>query len=192
MTEAYINHVAKTANTKSCCVTLCLLDEPETINQRIINRLSHKEAKIVVQGRCSALVSSLGAERLYSLQVTLWSSYALRRGFSKYLNVVTSLFKTSARFERHCRNQVFRNLQPVLRERGVTHKLHDLTGRLAGYILKEVALKLFISNRRLADLEFAPRPEMELVESIYSGRYPELIRLAHNRLPYIIVEPKVN
>jgi hypothetical protein len=85
---------------------------------------------------------------------------------------------------------VFRNLQPVLREKGVTHKLHDLTAALAAYILKEVALKLFISSRRLADLEFAPRPEMELIEAIYSGKYPELSPLAKNRLPYVVVEPE--
>ncbi len=98
------------------------------------------------------------------------------------------MFANSRRFQSHCQNQVFRNLQPLLRSKGISSK-RETPSALASYLLQEVALKLFLGNEDMLDIEFAPEREMDIVTAIYRNEYPALSDLARRRLRHHVVLP---
>jgi hypothetical protein len=189
MTANYLAYVARSARQTCDSFTVCLLDKPETINQVYLNNLSPQAATEYVHGRCGILVAGIANDPALSVKLTTWTKIASEPDFPRYLSAVEELYVESHKFESHCRNQVFQNLQPILQVRGVKNRRHQLTNVLAPYIIQEIALKLYIADKRLADVEFAPEAEMGILHAIYEGKYPELQQLAGSPLSFVVIAP---
>ncbi len=191
MTPHYLSYVAR--HTQSMCdeLIICLLDKPEITNQSHLCHLSIASAEAHVQKRCKDLSSALMASNLPNIKINSWTNYANLPNFIYYLETVNNVYTHSREFASHCHNQIFRNLQPLLRQHGISSKRHPMMVRLAPYIIEEIAMKLFIADQNIVDLEFGPAAEMDIIVAIYEGKYLELLPVAKQRLPYIIVDPKM-
>jgi hypothetical protein len=191
MTSIYLECLARVAEVIPASLSVIFLDHPEVINQTVLYGHSPAEALVIVQSLCSKLRLELTSLGLKNVLLDAYSKYAEEPSFQRYIEGVMSLYNKSRKFRNHCENQAFRNLQPRLRELGVHRRNHELVGKLAQYILQEVALKLYIADQSLMDIEMAPEPEMEVMIAIYQGKYPELGSLASRKLPVRVVEPRM-
>lgn len=187
MTPSYLCLVAQTAQALGCTLTAYLLDEPEILNLINLHQIPPKVAAEQVRQRSDEMVALLSATLRPGAGVARWSDFVLQQTFRSYLEALSREFENEPEFRKHCRNQVFRNLYPVLRRSGVRNNRDERTCRLAPYLLQEIALKLYLANEQLADVEFAPEPEMELVQAIYDGKYAALKSLTVHRLRHMVV-----
>lgn len=189
MCPDYLDLVKREANKRCESLVFCLLDEPEMINQMHLWNLTEDRARNKVLDQCTALRLMFAAEKRSRTLVASFRQYKVDPEYIRVFETITLLYNNSGPFRRHCHNQVFRNLQPILRRKQITDKRKELVRDLSSYLLQEISLKLFIARHRKADVEFAPKPEMDLVEAIYSRRYSPLNEMMNGRLPYVIVRP---
>jgi ABC-type Fe3+/spermidine/putrescine transport system ATPase subunit len=105
------------------------------------------------------------------------------------LNAVRHAYEEYRWFRRSVHNQTYRNLQPILNRIGIKKNSHPQVTRLSGYLLMEIALKLYFANQGLASLEYAPRAEMQLMDAIYSDKRSPLKEYASKRLELAVVDP---
>jgi hypothetical protein len=189
MSAAYLAAVAREASVASVGLEVCLLAEPEITNVVALEGVPIAQACTQISIRCETLVSHLRCLVVGAFQISKWGDYNGAPRFKAYLEALGKEFVESHSFNRHCCNQVFRNLQPILRRHGIVSKRNARVSTLAQYLLEELALKLYLANERQIDVEFAPEKEMEVVNAIYDGKYPNLIRFATRRAQHFIVPP---
>jgi len=190
MRPAYLDLVKREVDKRCESLVFCLLDEPEMINQLHLWNLTDGSARNKVREQSTLLRSTFADEKRPRTLVASFREYKVDPEYIRVFETITLLYKTSGPFRRHCHNQVFRNLQPILRRKQITNKRHELVHDLSSYLLQEISLKLFVARHRKADVEFAPKPEMDLLEAIYERRYSPLNEIMNDRLPYVIVRPE--
>lgn len=193
MTAEYLSNVILVSGAFCVELEICLLAEPEVINLVTLHKYFEADARNQVKGHCDGLTKALRRDcRDGNVSIRTWGYYDCSSHFTHYVRLLSEQFQASRSFRNHCRNQVFTSLQPVLRNHGAFKKTHPLTGVLAQYLIEEMALKLYVASQELANVEFGPRAEMDLVNAIYDGKYPALEELTRRRMRYIVVSPKKN
>jgi len=187
LSTPYLKRVVEFSEPICSTFIVCLLDVPEIINYRELREASSKEAEQWVEARCTQItadVNHIGRENVITKK---WRDYAHESGFCVYEKTVANAYLTDSHYRRHLQNQTFRNLQPILSSRGIKKHRDALLNRLAEYLNLEISLKLFIANEQLADIEFSPKPEMEILDAIYDGRYSQLEPLTRRRLDHVVL-----
>jgi hypothetical protein len=188
MTPDYFRLVSSAAPMVCETLTVVLLDEPERINLSCLNHLTPDETSQHVERRCAEIVAAFPSPAPDFMEIRRWSQY---ESMLVPLNIaLTDLFQSSRAFNSQCRNQVFKNLQPLLRRHSVTSKRHEVTRCLAPYLLKEISLLLFFGRLNRPVIEIAPEGEMDIVREIYAGKFPELEFLVGRQLERKIIDAR--
>jgi hypothetical protein len=187
LSASYLKRVVEFSEPICSTFIFCLLDVPEIINYRQLRDASFEEAERWVEARCSQImadVNDIGRENVITRK---WCDYAHESSFCVYEQAVANTYLTDSHYRKHVLNQTFRNLQPILSSKGVKKHSDELVNKLAEYLNLEISLKLFIANERRANIEFSPKPEMEIVDAIYRGKYSQLAPLTQRRLAHVVL-----
>jgi len=148
---------------------LCvILDGPERHNVKLFEHLEDSEAVQVAHSRGLEAV-----ERLQQSGATIcfWSEILSLVPYDRWRISVFDAFEQSSRFRHESLNETFRNLQPRFRSHGIMKKNDPLVRVAVKYLLEEVAFKVAAYYSGLFEGEILPKPESNLVMSIYNGEY---------------------
>lgn len=88
-----------------------------------------------------------------------------------YIHVLYSEYYTNDKFERHCKNQIFQNLQPKLRKVNVEENNDRVIELLVPFLLVEIALFLYVYNSTTYRKIFGMEKEMNIVSAIRERKY---------------------
>lgn len=153
-------------------IIFCLLDDPEVVNLTVLYRLTEHAARAVVAERLVRVQSYLRESRWPDQTVIVASALASSEPeFRLVLDWVVQLAQSNKRFRSSCENQVYRNLHPALRSRGVQSRRDVVVSELAGYFFSEIAAKLFIARKYSVDMEITFGEEAEVVKELFSGAF---------------------
>jgi len=151
-------------------VIVCLLDELEVENLVVLYGLSRDAATLRVQERvlrARVHVCPGGDVSVVEMQALRASSPEL----NDLIAWVQSLYEHAGVFRAACQNQVFQNLDPVLRRLGIRNRRFDVVDRLTGYLIAEIGLKVYFAQYCSVVCEIAPRPEAPLVMAVFRGEF---------------------
>ena len=167
-------------------LTVIMLDELEIINQTVINNLDIAKAKQKVQSLKRKISSSLDTNSKYLSSVAKWATYKSIPFIMKCSELCSELYNSNLSFRNNCRNQIFKNLHPILREKNISRKDNKNLDKLSKYLISEISLKFYLINSKGFNFEIAPKSEMELMQNIYNNKYPELTNLLSNKIEFIV------
>jgi len=171
---------------------IIFLDELEISNLVYLDNIDEAKARKRVYVRCQELIAGLNRNKLTNLKYYYWKEFSKNPSFQNNLTIIQNEYNNNSSFKKHCHNQTFINLQPLLLRRNITKNSHELVGKLSNYIRNEIALKLFIGNQNLFDIEIAPKPEMEIVNAIYDKKYSNISQVISNRISFEVIPPDQN
>jgi hypothetical protein len=107
--------------------------------------------------------------------------------FGRYMARLLDFFTTNRGFRNEVRNQTYRNLQPALRRKGIEKKNRPVLDALSQFLVGEVALKCYLGNEFIVDVEYGVAAEMELMKSIYRLHYRDICDLVQRQLEFVPV-----
>jgi len=178
LTSEAVNRVVKTAVDAGIQLSLYFLDAPERVNLEVLHQLDERIASDRVEEQCLKLVCRLppGAGKLFGIRRVsdLFSDPA----FTASLQRVRTAFETDRRFQGMCQNQVYVNMQPILGRFGAKNRRHPIIADLSNYLIIELALKLFLWEAGLYDIEFGVGSEMQIWHALASGEFAEFPAMA--------------
>lgn len=105
-----------------------------------------------------------------------------------YLIAVYSEYFANASFKRHCKSQIFQNLQPKLREVKITDHKSNLIEILSPFLLAEIAYYLYIFHKNEYSAVYGLESEMEIITAIKNKKYERFNEFILNPVPHIKVE----
>lgn len=178
---------AKTASQRHAELILCPLDTLEAINRRLLYEDGHGPASPYITEPCRR-VQEFCQRDGSALHYMPYSCFEARTDFARYLKDFLDLFAANRRFQSEVRNQTYRNLQPVLRRKGIEKKDRSVLNALSEFLVREIALKCFLGNESIVGVEYALAPQMELMQSLYALRYCEVGELVHRQLEFVQVD----
>jgi ABC-type Fe3+/spermidine/putrescine transport system ATPase subunit len=151
---------------------VCFLDYTEVSNVRVLSGLSREASEDRVSERMLRLTSGLQVPPSLEVSFERLSSYETREPkLREWIDRVSRAYRHDEHFAAACQNQTYVNLQPLLNRIGVRNRRHPLVAQLATYILVEAALKLHLAVDCRIDVEYALGEEMEVMRTIYAGKY---------------------
>lgn len=173
LTPQIVRTTAKESAKRKVFLHLYMLDAPEQKNLKILYSLDDDAASDRVQERCLKLTSLIAPEHQAFVRVHRISELYENKQFAIVLARVRSIFHTNRRFASMCRNQVFVNLQPVLRRIGAKNSRHPIVAELTDYIVVELALKLYLEDTEKFGNEYGAGTEMAVWRALCDGKFPE-------------------
>lgn len=111
-----------------------------------------------------------------------------QKDLSIYLIAVYSEYFTNASFKRHCKSQIFQNLQPKLRDVKITDHKSNLIEILSPFLLAEIAYYLYIFHKNEYSAVYGLESEMEIITAIKNKKYERFNEFILNPVPHIKVE----
>lgn len=111
-----------------------------------------------------------------------------QKEMSIYLIAVYTEYFTNASFKRHCKSQIFQNLQPKLREVKITDHKSNLIEILSPFLLAEIAYYLYIFHKNEYSAVYGLESEMEIITAIKNKKYERFNEFILNPVPHIKVE----
>lgn len=109
----------------------------------------------------------------------------IRNELKPFLISVYQEFYSNLVFERHCKNQVFQNLQPKLRRLSIHDNKSDLIELLIPFLIYEISLYLFIFNNSDYIKIFGLEVEMNIIKAIKNHKYPAFDKYLNADVDYI-------
>lgn len=190
MTPEYVDLLISRANSDCSGCLVILLDVAEETNLKVLEGLSGAEVSRRVSAYCAELTTHI-ARHWHSQRVLVrsLSSYVKDPSFIRYRDAISHAYNAERSFKSLVHNQTYQNLQPILNRKGAKNSRAEIVEALAPYLLLELALKLFVANENIAQVEYAAAPvEMNICQAIYAGQFPTLRTLTDRRLAYVGVE----
>ena len=111
-----------------------------------------------------------------------------QKNMSTYLIAVYTEYFTNASFKRHCKSQIFQNLQPKLRDVKITNHKSSLIEILSPFLLAEIAYYLYIFHSKDFGTVYGLETEMEIITAIKNKKYERFNEFLLNPVPHIKVE----
>ena len=111
-----------------------------------------------------------------------------QREMSSYLITVYTEYFTNASFKRHCKSQIFQNLQPKLRDVKITDHKSCLIEVLSPFLLSEIAYYLYIFHRNEFETVYGLESEMEIITAIKNKKYDRFNEFVVNPVSHVKVE----
>jgi ABC-type Fe3+/spermidine/putrescine transport system ATPase subunit len=164
-----------------------------------LNLLTEDAAANRVQEQCLKFRALIEEASGRKAQIEYVSKLSLKKAFQTELAHVRSVYSTDKRFAGALKNQVFSNLQPLLKKIGITSNDSPTIESLTDYLCVEIALKLYLYKSGRYDIEFGLGREMKLWQSIVEGQYSafpafepvplyEVIRYGEDRPTELVLE----
>lgn len=171
LSAATVAGVADDAMAASGRLSVYLLDSPELENLRVLHGISGPEAVDRVEEQCLRSVAKVSRRARRHVAIQRYSDAAKDPRFIAIYSHVERAFRSDKHFARACLNQVYVNLQPKLRRIGATNSRHPAVGELVGYLLGELALRLFLLEQDPYDVEYGAGSNMSIWSEMLDGRY---------------------
>lgn len=112
----------------------------------------------------------------------------IQKEIAPYLIAVYTEYFSNQSFKRHCKSQIFQNLQPKLREVEITNHKSSLTEILSPFLLAEIAYYLFIFNNSGYKCVYGLESEMEIIKAIKEKKYTRFNEFLNYPIPHYKVE----
>ncbi len=173
LTSDAVNRVVVTAVEAGIRLSVYLLDAPERVNLEVLHKLDERLASDRVEEQCLKLVSRLPAGAGKTFGIKRVSELFADSAFKSAVKRVRNAFDGNRRFQSMCQNQVYVNMQPILGRFGAKNRRHPITSDLSNYLIIELALKLFLWESGLYDMEFGIGSEMQIWCAIAGGEFAE-------------------
>ena len=165
---------------------LCPLDNLEAINRRVLYGDTDGPESPYIAEPCMR-VQEFCRRSGPALHFVPYSRFEARTDFARYVACFLDLFSTNRRFRSEVRNQTYRNLQPVLRRKGIEKKDRSALNALGEFLVREIAFKCFLGNESIATFEYGLAPQMEVMHSVHELRYPQVGELVGRQLEFVHV-----
>jgi len=110
------------------------------------------------------------------------------RELNQYILAVYKEYYSNASFKRHCKSQIFQNLQPKLRDLNITNHKSNLIELIAPFLIAEIALYLYIFSMEYYQIIFGFENEMGIIADIKNGKYPSFNIFIKQKTDYQKVE----
>jgi putative spermidine/putrescine transport system ATP-binding protein len=183
-----IRKIEQTASRSGRLLHWYLLDASEASSLALFQGLKPEEAVDAVRRQVLRFRSLLARASVDPARVHLASELASHEGFEKAFAIVREAFDSDARFAGAVRNQVFSNLQPMLRRVGILHNRDPQLDSLVEYLLRELAIK-FSMIEAGRGFEYALKPEMPIWAALTRGTFAGLESFASLDLQHEAVSP---
>jgi hypothetical protein len=170
-TRELLENYQRWVDAEEVTLNLILLDELEPINSMALLGLGSAEARKSMQLKVEARL-----REWVDLKTTILScaTFLAEPRCIAWLDRIRCERDGNASFRRHLLTQTFVNLHPRLRRLGVKSKTERIVERCSEYLVSELALKMSLLESEEWGGEVMPRAEMNLVSSMYKGKYPRL------------------
>jgi len=110
---------------------------------------------------------------------------AKRKELSPYIKAVYQEYYSNSVFESHCRNQVFQNLQPKLKNLAIENNKSALLELIMPFLIMEIALYLYIYDKNEYFRIYGMEKEMGIVTAIKQNKYPAFNQFLKGNIDYI-------
>lgn len=114
----------------------------------------------------------------------------LQKEISPYLAAVYTEYYINSSFKRHCKSQMFQNLQPKLRDVGIINHKSDLLELIAPFLLAEIAFYLFAFDKGEYDEIYGLEAEMNIIADIKNNKYPAFSGLIKKKITHSKIDVK--
>lgn len=189
MSPLYVQRVQEIAsNLHAESLSVVLLDRPEQRNQMLLRDLTETQAQTIVQCQVDAWVAELMPRLNQSAEVKRHSELLADPELQSWRDYLWTRYYESGSLRRHCLNQTFQHLQPVLRRFGVTRKNNALVKALSAYVVEELAVLCHLWKQAVFTHEYGPMPQMGIVAAIEAGRYSDLFASVPKPAEYSQIE----
>lgn len=190
LSEKNLRQAISTASQNGCSeLIVCLLDQPELVNLRTMYGLPLKEAAQTVRERVLRTRSWLSKIASLPLQIfTVEELLQQEKDLAKVISWALDLYKQKRSFRNLCHSTTFRNLDPLLKRRGIRNQRDDIVKSLSQYLLIEIALKIFLADTFGVEVEVGVGEEGEFVERVLSGEYGNPLGRGWKPPKYLVVE----
>lgn len=171
ITPLTLERVIDEARANRVRLEVYLLDAAELVNQKVLYDLNDKAAIDRVEEQCIKLVSRVAPCRRKFVTWNHLSEIMKQSDFCRCLSTIRHAYDSDRYFASMCENQVYVNLQPILKRLGVKNRRQPIVGELIDYILMELALKLWLLQHRSYDIEYGVGKDMHVWQSILKGDF---------------------
>lgn len=108
----------------------------------------------------------------------------IQKELSSYMEAVYREYFLNASFKRHCKSQIFQNLQPKLRDVEITNHKSDLLELIAPFLLAEIAFYLYAYDKAEYEVIYGLESEMNIIEDIKKNKYPVFSQFMKKDIPH--------
>jgi len=151
---------------------VCLLDETEKKNLIALYSQTIEAADLRVQERLIRVKSWLSNIHNPKFSILILSDIIRNdMNFRSIVDWVRGLYREKKKFKNECNNQVFKNLDPILRRLGIYNRRFRLVEILSEYLIIEIALKVYFTQEHGVRFEVALNDEMPIVQKMFSGKF---------------------
>jgi len=172
-TSESIRKVEQTALRSGRLLHWYLLDASEASSLVLLQGLALEDATVAVKRQVLRFRGMLARASVDPARIHLASDLSSLDGFEAAAKTVREAYDTNGRFAGAVRNQVFSNLQPVLRRVGIVQNRDPRLDSLVDYLLRELAIKISLADAGRG-FEYALKPEMPIWTAMIGGTFAGL------------------
>jgi quinol monooxygenase YgiN len=168
---------------------LFVFDGYETLNGIFFNEKNVKEQDEIVEQTIANVISKV--VDTYEDKRRFLRLSNMQKELAPYTCAVYNEYYSNVSFKRHCKSQIFQNLQPKLRDVNILNHKSKLVELIAPFLLVEIALYLFVFHTGRYQKIFGLESEMNIIIDIKDGKYPAFASFVNNKTLYekVILEP---
>ena len=163
-----------------------IFDVFEVLNGIVFNKYTMQKQNINIEQRIDFVYNHIYKNLPTKGSIIRYSGNKKELKF--FLSLVYKEYFTNSSFESHLKNQIFRNLQPKLREIDVVSKRSDLMDILSPFLLAEIAYYLYIYDTGKYKRIYGLENEMEIIQAIKNGKYENFMPYINHKIEYCKIE----
>lgn len=166
-------------------IDVFVFDVCETLNGIFFNERDIEQQYVIIENTISLVLEGLVNADSKNRKLIRFTQ--LQKEISPYMAAVYNEYYNNASFKRHCKSQIFQNLQPKLRDVKITNHKSDLLEILAPFLLAEIAFYLYAFHKEEYDIIYGLESEMNIIADIKNNKYPVFsgfinTKITHSRI----------
>lgn len=158
LNHQYIKHVVSKLDTNAEPLTLIFLDSLELINKKLIEGKDPEKSKQFINERIKYFKNIDNINTL-----SFQENFAMNHEYNLLFKEVYTTYEHDSKFQSKLDNQTYINLTPKLRKLGIKNKRHPIIKKLSIYLIKEIALILYIGKTKSFNTLIFPQEKMDLL-----------------------------
>ena len=164
-----------------------VFDVHEVLNGLIFNSLNIEEQNNLIESTIDKVYDNL-IKDVKQVERKFIRCSEIPKVIKPYLSKVYCEFYSNESFKRHCKSQIFQNLQPKLRTVGITNHKSGLIELLCPFLLTEIAFYLYLYHTGEYKEVFGLENEMEILEAIRNRKYENFVDYLKHDVLHIKVD----
>lgn len=159
-----------------------VFDTFEILNGIFFNKKNAGDQKVIIDDIIKKLEYYFISSDIKKRELIRFSK--IKKELNPYILEVYKEYYNNVTFERHCRNQIFQNLQPKLKKINIENNKSNLIELLLPFLIVEIAVYLFIYHKNYYTTIYGLENEMNIIESIKSDKYEAFSKYLTNKTEY--------